>query len=75
FPRDFQLFFKDGANYDGIITVSNESNKESFKIHQTVLLVRCRSLYNELLGVDYNDEHVKKLRKPDIPIIIFRIII
>ncbi|KAF0536227.1 btb/poz domain-containing protein 9 [Gigaspora margarita] len=55
--------------------VGNESNKESFKIHQTVLFVRCRSLYNELQDVDHYEGYVKELRKPDIPINVFRIII
>ncbi|RHZ86488.1 hypothetical protein Glove_50g76 [Diversispora epigaea] len=73
---DFIKLLENGDEHNIIIEVGESSIKQPFKVHSTVLCYRCPYLYDEFKkSTISNDDNIKIIQKPQIPVKVFDIII
>ncbi|RHZ70574.1 hypothetical protein Glove_269g52 [Diversispora epigaea] len=64
--QDFTALLNDKEDYNVIIEVSKDENKESFTAHSAVLRYRSSYFNKELTNIPQNENNVKTIYKPDI---------
>ncbi|CAG8567033.1 3773_t:CDS:1, partial [Cetraspora pellucida] len=69
------ILLKSGKGRDIIIHVGKGTENETFELHSGILYVRCPYFSNELDELDYNENHIKEISKPNISVDVFRVII
>ncbi|RIB06398.1 hypothetical protein C2G38_2217219 [Gigaspora rosea] len=72
---DLLVLLKKGKGRDVIVNVGKGTESKPFELHSGILYVRCPYFSNELDKLDYNEEHIKEINKPDISVDVFQVII
>ncbi|RHZ77118.1 hypothetical protein Glove_185g21 [Diversispora epigaea] len=73
--NDLTQLCESGVNHDIVIEVGEVPHANVYQVHSIILQSRCPYFKNKLDEFNFNDDHVKVLRLPDISVKVFNFII